>query len=225
MSRRPRAHDRVRASAVLHHVLAVAVLAASFGTGACQREEPKVAVPLQIPDDRAALEFMARFFKSYVNIDVDACMEMLCSTDDETAAHVRAFIHATQKPTSPFRVNEFQVRSVELMWLNREPMHRVEVSFPRRNGSGQILHVYAVRAREGCLEGFLDPPAAGEMMPRASEDSAENAPPSSTNERLSPDRDGPPRASDGDGAPPSPPPPFSSPNERDGAPREDIIEL
>lgn len=146
------------------------LFSALFQSGACQREEPTLAPPLAIADDKAALEFMARFFKAYVNIDVEACMEMLCPTDEATASQVRAFIHETQKPASPFRVNAFQVRSVELMWQQRAPMHRVEVSFPRRHGSGQILHVYSVRAREGCLEGFLDPPTAGEMMPRASEE-------------------------------------------------------
>jgi hypothetical protein len=210
--------------AIGNGAIAATALLTILSTGACQREEPTVAVPLRIPDDRAALEFMGRFFKSYVNIDVDACMEMLCPTDDETAAHVRAFIHATQKPTSPLRVNEFQVRSVELMWLQREPMHRVEVSFPRRNGSGQILHVYSVRAREGCLEGFVDPPAAGELMPRASEESAELAPPSSTNDGAMPGSDI--EQNEPDEAPLAPTsPPFTPPNDRESAPREGIIEL
>lgn len=208
------------------HCLLVSAL---FSSGGCQREEPTLAPPLAIADDKAALEFMARFFKAYVNIDVEACMEMLCPTDEATASQVRAFIHETQKPASPFRVNAFQVRSVELMWQRRAPMHRVEVSFPRRHGTGQILHVYSVRAREGCLEGFLDPPTAGEMMPRASEEllddegahGIEEGAPSSTIDELAPE-DGA-RAPEGEDARDG-----SIEGEREtteGAPRDEVIEL
>ena len=62
------------------------------------------------------------------------------------------------------------------------------------------------------------------MMPRASEESAEDVPSSSTNDGVTPEGDVERKVPDeGPLAPTSPP--FTPPNASDGAPREDIIEL
>jgi len=120
-----------------------------------------------------ALALVDRFFQAYVRTDLDTLGDMLCERD-ERLSRVLTFIQESQAPMSPFRVETYQVRSAAPVWIGRQPYFRVEVSFPRRRSPGQILHVYQVKAKIGCIDGFLDlePSGINPMAPNASVPSA-----------------------------------------------------
>ena len=112
---------------------------------------------MALPEEEDALQFVKQFFEAYVHVDVDSISRMICECDPQSVEQVRAFVQTSQTPGSVFRVERYQVRSAVPMWIGREPYFRVEVSFPRRAGRGEILHQYRVRVRNGCLEGLLEP--------------------------------------------------------------------
>ena len=133
---------------------------------------------MAIPKEQDAIAFVQHFFDAYVHVDVDSVSRMICEQDPESLGQVRAFIQHSQAEASPFRVVRYQVRSAVPMWIGKEPYFRVEVSFPRKAGRGEILHQYRVRVRDGCLEGLLEPgpgprpspPPVGSGVERQEED-------------------------------------------------------
>lgn len=124
---------------------------------ACPRDEQPTARLMAIATEKDALREIEQFFGAYVVTDIDTTARMICEQDPESLARLRSFIQHSQAPGSMFRVERFQVRSAVPMWIGKEPYYRVEVSFPRRNGPGEILHQYRLRVRDGCIEGFLEP--------------------------------------------------------------------
>jgi hypothetical protein len=143
-------------------------------------EEDRQQVPrkMAMAKEQDALSFMQHFFDAYVHVDVDSVSRMICEQDPQSLGQVRAFIQHSQAEDSPFRVARYQVRSAVPMWIGKEPYFRVEVSFPRKAGRGEILHQYRVRVRDGCVEGLLEPgpgprpspPPVGSGVERSDED-------------------------------------------------------
>lgn len=147
--------------------------------GGCPEENRQNAPRMMaIAKEQDALLFMQHFFDAYVHVDVDSVSRMICEQDPQSLGQVRAFIQHSQAEDSPFRVARYQVRSAVPMWIGKEPYFRVEVSFPRKAGRGEILHQYRVRVRDGCVEGLLEPgpgprpspPPVGSGVERQDED-------------------------------------------------------
>lgn len=141
------------------------VLASMLVTlAACAREAaaPAPQPVLSSADDARA--FTTRFFQAYVSGDANTAADMLCTLDPASLERARRFIERSQRPGSPYRVETFTVRSIGTHWIQREPYFRVEVSFPTAKRDGEVLHAYTLRAKDGCMEGFLDggaPPRGG----------------------------------------------------------------
>lgn len=124
---------------------------------ACPRDDGPPPRLMAVATEQEALQLVGHFFDAYVHVDIDTTSRLLCEQDPESLGRVRAFVQHSQARGSPYRVEQYQVRSAVPMWIGKEPYFRVEVSFPRKSGRGEILHQYRVRVRDGCLEGFLEP--------------------------------------------------------------------
>lgn len=122
----------------------------------CAGEQTTPPPRVAVPSDKDALDFVGRFFQAYVRTDIDTVRDMLCEKDPDRLLRTLTFIQESQAPFSPFRIDTYQVRSAAAFWIGKAPYFRVEVSFPRRRSPGQILHIYTVRATDGCMEQFLE---------------------------------------------------------------------
>lgn len=148
----PKAKVMVVRSAVITACLLVALGALA----SCAREAAPPADQPVLSSNDDARAFTERFFASYVAGDAKAAVDMLCASDAGFAERARRFIERSQRAGSPYRVETFTIRSIGTHWIQREPYFRVEVSFPTKGGDGEVLHAYTLRAKDGCVDGFLD---------------------------------------------------------------------
>ncbi len=159
----------------------------------CANDRPAPPPRLAVSSDEEALDFVGRFFQAYVRTDLDTVRDMLCEKDKARLLRTLTFIQESQAPFSPFRIDTYQVRSAAAFWIGKAPYFRVEVSFPRRRSPGQILHIYTVRAADGCMEQFLeDRSVFGAPLPN----------------QAVPGDDGPPHSPIDEGAPQTEPAPL-----------------
>ena len=131
-----------------------------WGAMGCPGNEEGASQNLKAPTQDAAIDLVTRFFNAYVNLNTETVLQLMCEQDSMNQRRAATFVEQSQSLRSPYRVNRFHIRSVVPLWMKKDPYFRVEVSFPRNRGPGELLHAYSVRVRDGCLEGFLAPPGA-----------------------------------------------------------------
>jgi len=159
-------------------VLALLVALVVALTGCHRKTESPIAQPV-LSSTKDAKAFAHRFFAAYVAGDTSAVLDMMCASNAAETERARRFVARSQREGSPYRIESFTIRSVGAHWIQKEPYFRVEVSFPRAGSEGEILHAYTLRAKDGCVEHFLD----GEA-PRSSHANVPHAPGESADEVL-----------------------------------------
>ena len=121
--------------------------------GCINERAPPNPFPVASETDAAAL--VRGFFHSAALGDFEAAVDVLCDLSAQERSAARSLIARAQTPSSLFRIDHVDIRSVKSHWVGTEPTFWVEVALPRRDGTGEILSAYRVRVRTGCIENFV----------------------------------------------------------------------
>ncbi len=146
-------HQKNRSDKQRHHrCLIIFVLFFLVGCKPPSEYPPHV---LPIHNQEQAKAFTQVFFKAYLNHDVETVISMVCEKDQTTHEAVKSNMNQLKRKRLADRPYTFEIRSIIPMWIGREPYYRIELSFPLKNQTGQLLEAYRIRVRDGCVEGFV----------------------------------------------------------------------